>query len=118
MALGSNLRLPFLRSTIQVYEPKYQLNQKDAKRFRLLALREATGKITFDERVELERLSAKDYRKKESHPLAKKAARRRRYLHEKLMKLAKAADEAIAKSCPEMREAMKGKSFVEALKRK
>jgi hypothetical protein len=101
-----------------VYEPKYKLNQTDAKRFRALALKEATGKATFDELVELERLSRKDYRKRESHPIARRARRRRYYLSAKLKKAAAAVDAVIAKCCPEMRKAMKGETFVGALKRK
>jgi hypothetical protein len=117
VAHGAYSKGPSLRSLTQVYEPKYKLNQRDEKRFRLLALREATGKITFDEQVELERLSRKDYRKRESHPLARKARRRRYYLNAKLMKAAAAVDAAISKASPEFRKAMEGKSFVAALKR-
>jgi len=118
VGLGVGLSGPSSRSLTIVHEPKYKLNQRDAKRFRLLAVKEATGKITLDERVELEKLSLKDYRKRESHPIARKARRRRYYLNAKLMKAAAAVDAAIAKSCPEMRKAMKGKTFVGALKRK
>lgn len=115
---GGSLNTRFYPFLILMYEPKYKLNQKDAKRFRALALKEATGEITLDERVELERLARKDYRKRESHPVARKIRRRRYYLHSKLMKAAKAVDAAVAKCCPEMRKALKGKSFVSALKRK
>lgn len=96
-----------------MYEPKYKLNKKDAKRWNDLLVRHCLecpakpgGKVKHnpkypplspEENAEFEALCRKRSKKLEAHPLMKKALRRQRRRDRKLEKLVKKLERLVAK---------------------
>jgi len=99
-----------------MYEPKYKLNQKDEARFRVLAEREALSTITPDEKLELEKLSRKRYRKFCRHPRMQESLRLQRNRDRKLKRLCLKIDALIDKS-PALRRVYGKRRFMDAFKK-